>query len=181
MPRKLKVFRTSAGFSDAYVAVPSQKAALAAWGSDVNLFARGMAEEVTDPALTAEPLKKPGEVLTVSRGDLAAHLKALKGSGPPKKSTAGEPVKMRPAARKKPPARKRPPPARDKLGAAESALREAEDSQREKLRELERQRDAAEQALERHKKKMDRELAALRAKRDREQDEYQDALDRWSG
>ena len=51
----LKVYRTPIGFHDAYVAAPSQKAALQAWGSDANLFARGVAELVTDPALTAEP------------------------------------------------------------------------------------------------------------------------------
>ena len=52
MPRKLKVFRTSAGFDDAYVAAPSRKAALAAWGADADLFARGVAEEVSDTTLT---------------------------------------------------------------------------------------------------------------------------------
>ena len=31
---KLKVYRTPIGFHDAYVAAPSQKAALDAWGSD---------------------------------------------------------------------------------------------------------------------------------------------------
>ena len=56
MPRKLKVFRTPIGFHDAYVATPTKKAALEAWGTDANLFARGTAEEVTDPKLTAAPL-----------------------------------------------------------------------------------------------------------------------------
>lgn len=64
---KLKVYRTPAGFHDAYVAATSQKAALAAWGSDANLFARGIAEEVTDPALMAAPLDHPGEVIRVAR------------------------------------------------------------------------------------------------------------------
>ena len=67
MPRKLKVFRTPIGFHDAYVAAPSRKAALEAWGAGGNLFARGTAEEVTDPKLTAEPLRHPGEVIRVSR------------------------------------------------------------------------------------------------------------------
>ena len=48
---KLKVFRTPIGFHDAYVAAPSQKAALEAWGSDSNLFAAGVAELVTDAEL----------------------------------------------------------------------------------------------------------------------------------
>ena len=45
MTRKLKVFRTPIGFHDAYVAAPSQKAALQAWGTDTDLFARGVALE----------------------------------------------------------------------------------------------------------------------------------------
>ena len=85
MPRKLRVFRTPIGFHDAYVATPTKKAALEAWGTDANLFARGTAEEVTDPKLTAAPLERPGEVIRVSRGDLSAQLKAL---GPRKKPVA---------------------------------------------------------------------------------------------
>ena len=67
MPRKLKVFRTPTGFHDAYVAAPSRKAALEAWGADADLFARGVAEQVTDPKLTAAPLERPGEVIKLSR------------------------------------------------------------------------------------------------------------------
>ena len=48
MARALKVFRTAAGFHDAYVAAPSRKAALEAWGADVDLFARGIAEHPAD-------------------------------------------------------------------------------------------------------------------------------------
>lgn len=62
MPRnqKLKVYRTPIGFHDAYVAAPSQKEALVAWGSDSNLFAQKIAEEVSDPELMKEPLARPG-------------------------------------------------------------------------------------------------------------------------
>lgn len=45
--RKLKVFRTSIGFHDAYVSAPSRKAALEAWGAGKDLFAIGSAELVT--------------------------------------------------------------------------------------------------------------------------------------
>jgi hypothetical protein len=48
MARKLKVYRTPTGFYDAYVAAPSQKAALEAWGVDRNLFAMAKAEIVTE-------------------------------------------------------------------------------------------------------------------------------------
>ena len=63
MARALKVYRTPIGFHDAYVAAPSRKAALEAWGSDHDLFATGAAELVTDPELTREPLEKPGSVI----------------------------------------------------------------------------------------------------------------------
>ncbi len=74
---KLKVYRTAAEFHDAYVAAPSRKAALAAWRTDKDLFARGVAEEVTDAALTRAPLAKPGEVIRVSRGGTSEQLAAL--------------------------------------------------------------------------------------------------------
>ena len=40
--QKLKVYCTPVGFHDAYVAAPSQKAALQAWGAKTNLFAQGL-------------------------------------------------------------------------------------------------------------------------------------------
>jgi hypothetical protein len=75
--QKLKVYRTVAGFNDAYVAATSQKAALEAWGSVRDLFARGIAELVTDPALTAAPLASPGVVVKHSRGTTAEQIKAM--------------------------------------------------------------------------------------------------------
>jgi hypothetical protein len=75
--KKLKVFRTPIGFHDAYVAAPSMKAALEAWGSSTNLFSQGAAELVTDPKLTKAPLARPGEVVRVPRGSEGEHFKAL--------------------------------------------------------------------------------------------------------
>ena len=75
--QRLKVYRTPIGFHDAYVAAPSQKAALEAWGSDTNLFARGSAEEVTEPELMAAPLDNPGQVIKVLRGTEAEQIAAL--------------------------------------------------------------------------------------------------------
>lgn len=43
--RKLKVYRTPIGFHDAYVAAPSQKAALEAWGVETNGSERDRAVE----------------------------------------------------------------------------------------------------------------------------------------
>src|ERR1044072_8487848 len=75
--QKLKVFRTAIGFHDAYVAAPSQKAALEAWGADSNIFAQGIAEQVTDPKLIEEPLSRPGEVIKKLRGSHEEHVAAL--------------------------------------------------------------------------------------------------------
>lgn len=71
------MFRTPSGFHDAYVAAPSQKAALEAWGSATNLFAAGAAELVTDSKLTKEPLARPGEVIRKLRGSADEQLRAL--------------------------------------------------------------------------------------------------------
>ena len=124
MAKALKVFRTPIGFHDAYVAAPSQKAALEAWGSDHNLFARGDAEIVTDPALTEEPLAKPGTVIKRLRGSTAEQIAAL----PPEperkpKTKEAEPKPKKPKAAEKP---RRPRPDRNALDAAEQVLAEAE-------------------------------------------------------
>jgi len=170
MPRKLKVFRTAIGFHDAYVAASSRKAALAAWGADADLFARGVAEEVTDAGLTHEPIAHPGEVIRVSRGGLSDHLKAL----PKKKKTKAAadkaeeaPTKPRKAAKLK------PPPKRDKIDAAETALAAARRKHEAAVATLERKLDAlrAQQAKER---------ATLERQRDTAREAYRKALDRWS-
>ena len=124
MARKLKVFRTAVGFHDAYVAAPSQKAALEAWGSDANLFARGVAEIVTDPELMADPLAHPGKVIKRLRGSEAEHLAAL-GSSKTKRtawSNGVKPTTGTKAPRKKP----APRPDRQPLEQAERRLVNAE-------------------------------------------------------
>lgn len=186
MPRKLKVFRTPTGFHDAYVAAPSQKAALEAWGADSNLFARGVAEEVTDAALTAEPLKRPGEVIRVSRGDLAAQLKALGGKkkAPAKKKKKASsspapppPPPVRPAKPKKP----KPPPSRARLDKADEALEQAQEKHAREREALEREREAIERKLAKLKERQEQETARLNAARDKAQAAYRKALEDWSG
>ena len=127
--QKLKVYRTVAGFYDAYVAAPSQKAALAAWGSDRDLFARGIAEQVTDPALMAEPLASPGTVVKHSRGTTAEQIAALPEQRAPAAprdadADADADADPKPTAkpRAKPQAKPKPRPKRDELDAAEEAL-----------------------------------------------------------
>ncbi|QCB43458.1 hypothetical protein E5673_15505 [Sphingomonas sp. PAMC26645] len=133
--QKLKVYRTVAGFYDAYVAAPSQKAALAAWGSDRDLFARGIAEQVTDSALMAEPLASPGTVVKHSRGTTAEQIAALPEQRAPAaprdsdtdteadpKPTAKPRAKLRAKPQDKPKPKPKPRPKRDELDAAEEAL-----------------------------------------------------------
>jgi hypothetical protein len=112
---KLKVFRTPIGFHDAYVAAPSQKAALEAWGAEGNLFAQGIAEQVTDPALMEEPLGRPGEIIRKVRGSADEHFAALD-------RVAKRKDKAEAKAPKKPAAPKVKKPSRDDLDAAEEAI-----------------------------------------------------------
>lgn len=181
MPRQLKVFRTSTGFHDAYVAAPSQKAALEAWGADANLFARGVAEQVTDPALTVEPLKRPGEVIRVSRGDLSAQLKALGGKkAPAKKKASPEPEPEAPPKPVKPKKRK-PAPSRARLDKAEAALEQAEEKHAREREALERERAAIERRIAELRERSDQEQERLRVARDKAAESYREALDKWSG
>jgi hypothetical protein len=180
MPRKLKVFRTSTGFHDAYVAAPSRKAALEAWGADADLFARGVAEQVTDRKLMAAPLDRPGEVIKVSRGDLSAQLKALGPRKKPKaKAKAGQPDEATGKPRK-PAARPKPPPRRDKVDAAENALKQARARHAKEAKTLEDQRDAIERKLEALRARQEKETARLERKRDEAREAYLEALERWS-
>src|SRR3546814_19220471 len=77
MARGLKVYKIPIGFHDAYVAAPTQQAAIEAWGSDKDVFQRKQAELVTDPALTQAPLESPGKFIKRLRGTAAAQLAAL--------------------------------------------------------------------------------------------------------
>ncbi|OYW44521.1 MAG: hypothetical protein B7Z08_09280 [Sphingomonadales bacterium 32-68-7] len=174
MPRKLKVFRMPIGFDDAYVAAPSRKAALAAWGAEHDQFARGVAEEVTDPALIQAPLAHPGEVIRLSRGDLAAQLKA----GPPKRKKASAAVVGDAPERKKP--KPSPPPKRDELDAAEAALEAAEQGHSARIAALEAEREAIAAGLTELHAKRNKDLAKLVRQRDAAKDAYRAALEKWS-
>ena len=163
---KLKVFRMAVGFHDAYVAAPSQKAALAAWGSDANLFARGVAEEVTDPILTEEPLARPGEVIKRLRGSAAEQFAALPPDKPkpPRGKSEPDDAPSKPAPRKAPPPK--PKPDRAPLDAAEQALAAAEKRQR-----------ADNKALADREAELARERRALADRQQAESEELQAAVE----
>ena len=118
---RLKVYRTPIGFHDAYVAAPSQKAALKAWGSAHDLFSTGEAELVTDAALTEAPLDEPGKIVRRVRGTTDEHIAALPAEPQaPAKPEAAPPearhapprklAKPRPASKPRPPPKPRPEP-----------------------------------------------------------------------
>ena len=174
MAKKLKVFRTPIGFHDAYVAAPSQKAALEAWGADSNLFAQGIAEQVDDSELMEEPLANPGKVIKRVRGSADEHFAAL-GKGEKKKGpTPAPPLKER---GKKP--KPKPKPSRVKLDAAEGALEKLEKKQRKKLREIDDEMRALERRRHEMQRKQEAERDALAEKRDLARSAYERALEEW--
>lgn len=174
MAKKLKVFRTAIGFHDAYVAVPTKKAALEAWGASKNLFQRGDAEEVTDPKLTKAPLSSPGEVVKVVRGTEAEHLAALPPDAPKAKKPA-KPTKTKAKAKAKP----KPRPSRITLDTAETALDDARAAFAAKEDALARRE--AELAVERRALDAERRAALekLEAARDKAAKDYDAAIAAW--
>ena len=171
MPRALKVYRTAIGFHDAYVAAPSKKAALAAWGANGDLFAIGSAEVVIDPSLMAEPLATPGKVLKRVRGSLGEHLGALAPDKIPKQTPNPEAKLKR--------TRPVPRPSRDRLESVEAQLAEVRAKARTELdvlnereTELRREREALERRQQSAEAKLEKRLAQARGAYDR-------ALDRW--
>ena len=179
---KLKVFRTASGFHDSYVAAPSRKAALEAWGAGTDLFSAGAAELVTDPALTEEPLANPGKVIKRVRGSPEEHVAAL-GEAPVRKPKAApKPEKLAKAAkpaRAPKPVKVKPRPSRAKLDAAEAAIAKAEQAHEAALAEI----AAREAALRRERKQLEqaheRVLAKLEARREKAASDHRDALRRW--
>lgn len=187
---KLKVFRTPIGFHDAYVAAPSQKAALEAWGSDADLFARGIAEKVTDPELMDGPLANPGVVIKVSRGSAGDHFETKEPKRPTqptsKKSKAvreeeeEEETVPKPAPKPPKPKKKIPRPRRAKLEAANQALDQAAADLKEKLADI----DARKRALDAERRALQadsaKQVTKLEAARDRARNDYQVRLAKWA-
>ncbi|WP_294355989.1 hypothetical protein [uncultured Sphingomonas sp.] len=173
MARKLKVFRTAAGFHDAYVAAPSRKAALAAWGAERDLFARGAAEEVTDPALMEEPLSRPGEVIKRSRGSAAEQFAALPADRPKAKKRTAKVEAREPA-----PVRA-PKPSREALDAARDAIDTAERAWRKEQRELAARQAALDRERRNATERHEQTLAELEKAKRRAQEDYDAGLARW--
>jgi len=164
---KLKVFRTTIGFHDAYVAGPSRAAALRAWGASTDLFAIGAAEEVTEPTLMKKPLANPGVVVKQSRGTAADHMAASETPTSGRKPKAGHPTTPKPL------------PSRRKLDAAEKRLADAEAKFDRAKNELDN--EAARLASRRRaiEQEHEAEIASLKIRRYKEEAAHREALETW--
>jgi hypothetical protein len=173
---RLKVFRTAIGFHDAYVAATSRKAALAAWGTDKDLFARGVAEEVTDPALMAEPLGSPGTVLRQLRTMPADEETNLCTGGRPKSpKRASARGSMRPL----PPSPPAPRPSEQEVDEARQAVdaaRKRHESEQRDLTARERELAAERRAIE---ARQAGEVQRLETQLEDAQQDYEAKLTAW--
>ncbi|HUD92877.1 hypothetical protein [Sphingobium sp.] len=176
MAPRLKLFRTPIGFHDAYVAAPSQKAALEAWGADADLFERGFAERVDDPRLLAQAAEQPGTVIKHARGTAAEHL-----------AHAAEPMKATPRKANgrvipaKPPTKPRPRPSRKALDLAEQKLDEHRLSVEARIAELEDERARIGIQIAKLRKEGEVQAGKFQAAVDKARAKYEDALDHWRG
>jgi hypothetical protein len=179
MPRPLKVYRTPIGFHDAYIAVPTKKAAIEAWGAGSDIFQRGEAEEVTDSKLIAEPLASPGVVVKRLRGTSADHMAALAASRPHPTNGAGG--KASKAKAPKPQPKPKPRPSRTAVEEAEAAIasaRQAHEAELAKIKEREEALARERRDIEhKHRQELDR-LEKLLVKA---QSRYDAAIRKWRG
>jgi flagellar motility protein MotE (MotC chaperone) len=178
--QKLKVFRTPIGFHDAYVAAPSRKAALEAWGADSNIFAQGIAEEVTDPKLMEEPLARPGKVIRRARGSADDHFAELERSAPKRKKAAHGDEDGEGAVAPKRRSTPGPKPSREELDAADEALEKAEKKQRRKLGEIDEKMRELERRRRQLQRKHEEERDVLARRRDEARSGYDRALREWN-
>jgi hypothetical protein len=172
--QKLKVYSTPIGFHDAFVAAPSQKAALEAWGASTNLFSQGSAHVVTDPKLAKVPLQNPGQVIKVSRGSHAEQLAALAKQQSPKRKSEPEIEIVAKKAKKR-----APKPNRAALTKAEDALEALRNKQDAEMAKLEKEMDALERRRREVQRRHERERAKAQERVESEQDKYQDAIERY--
>jgi hypothetical protein len=168
---KLKVYRTPIGFHDAYVAAPSMKAALKAWGTEKNLFTRGAAELVTDAKLTKEPLASPGEVIKRPRGSAAEHRKAAGSAdrlaGDTKSTPEGKLTKRKPRPDRKP------------LETAEQALSAARTKYDRDLADIDDQLAGLQEKRRKLARAQEADIDKLEQERSAKEADYRRALDKW--
>ncbi len=170
MAPRLKVFVTSDGLTEYFIATSSRPKALAAWGVRQDLFKEGRAEETDDPALTGPALEKPGEVLTRPAGGKAPVLPPAPARPQPRRALKPPPPR-RPAAPPPPPPPPKPTPAQlqrvaeleRRLAGLEAEFeREVADIADERAR-LDKREARVKADLERDKAKLEADLGKARA------------------
>lgn len=181
MARALKVYRTAIGFHDAYVAAPSKKAALKAWDTEKDLFARGAADVVTDPKLTSELLANPGKVIKRIRGNLEDHLAA---AGPTlqrreKRLSPDREDKPGKAERPKPKANPKPRPSRQAVDEAEAVVTQFERRSREEIAQIREKEAALRQERETLERQHRVEANKLASRLEKAETRYREDMDRW--
>jgi len=176
--RALKVFRTSIGFEDAYIAAPSRKAALDAWGSGKDLFALGLAEQVSDPEAGKAALDQPGVIIKIPRGTMAEHLSAV---GKTKTSKGSNASNLDKAAVSTPTKRRRRPPlpSRGNLEQAKETLAHREQQFSHDIAELDEQIAKLQRQRRDLRQKRDSETGELQDQLEREEEAYAAALQKW--
>lgn len=137
--RRLKVFGTQVGFYDVVVAVPSQAAALEAWGVRQNLFADGTARVAQDADAIKAALDNPGVPLRRAIGSTSAF--AVEPDGLPAVPDApASPRAARPRTAR-PRAPERPPADRSALDTAEKRLKTINDTRKREEAGFRREED----------------------------------------
>jgi flagellar motility protein MotE (MotC chaperone) len=172
--QKLNVYSTPIGFHDAFVAAPSQKAALEAWGASTNLFSQGSAHVVTDPKLTKVPLQNPGQVIKVSRGSNAEQLAALVKREPPKRMAEHE-IEIVPKKAKI----RAPQPNRSALTRAEAALGKLREKQESELARLDKEIAALEKRRREMQRRHEQQGDKAEERVEDERSRYSAAVDRY--
>ena len=196
--QKLKVFKTPIGFHDAYVAVPSRKAALEAWGAGTDLFSAKIAEEVTelDGEAATEALAKPGEVVRAKRvggeeeeprpSTRSGRTEKKKGSpstgsGRTQKTKKEGESRIKSGVTKKTPKPKpKPKPSRAALDRAEAALAKIEEKQAAEQAELDREEVRLANRRRVVEKKQREAMEAAQTKRDEAERAYRKAMREWA-
>jgi hypothetical protein len=183
--RRLKVYTTRIGIHEWAVAVPSQKAALAAWDVRENLFASGAAKVVDDPTVIEAAMKTPGVPVAVGGKPHVSDVKsnvvqlherrAARGHAEPKKPAASAVVSRKPEPKKV--ERKASPPDRSRLDAAEQELKEFDIEIKVRRKELARRK----QELEREMESFETDVDTRRRRLERQVERARDAYERAKG
>ena len=135
------------------------------------MFARGIAEVVTDPALSKEPLANPGKVIKRLRGTAAEQVAALP-MGKKRGSAKRDRKPDKPLA---------PRPSRDALDAAEQALADAARRQQTEIKQIEAEIAALDKKRRAEVKRHEGETDKLEKQRETRAEAYRRAMEKWRG